>query len=274
MSNEEQIEYWNGQAGATWVEAQEQLDALLAPFNDVLLEAAEPLAALRVLDVGCGCGDTSLRLADRGALVTGVDISEPMLARARARASDRDALTFMAADAATGDLPRDQALIVSRFGVMFFDDPTAAFSNLRRAAADGGRLVFACWQKPADNPWVSVGGRAVQPFLPEPATPPDPKAPGPFAFADADYVRDILQNAGFADVQIDGHRAPLRLGGTVDEALAFQGRVGPMARVLAELSDEAREQAQAAARDALAKHLKDDGVHLEGAIWLVRAQAN
>ncbi|HBF62892.1 MAG TPA: hypothetical protein DDW59_05615 [Gammaproteobacteria bacterium] len=157
---------------------------------------------------------------------------------------------------------------------MFFSDPTDAFRNLRSLLNADGRLVFVCWQPPSENPWMSVTGRAIAPYLPEAKTPLDPRAPGPFAFADADYVRTILSNSGFHNIQFNAFTASLRVGEDADQALALQTRVGPAARVMAELDGEVREQALAAARSALAAHQDHNGIHLDAAVWIVSATAS
>ena len=196
-SNAEQIEFWNGDAGASWAKRQRRMDALLAPISSAVIEFAHCGAGDHVLDVGCGCGDTSLRLARSGAMVTGIDISKPMLARARERTREehRD-VTFVLADAATATLASDYSLLFSRFGVMFFAAPSAAFGNLRGALRANGRMCFVCWQPPQLNPWILLPMLAARPHLaPQPTL--DPHAPGPFAFADASRVEGILRRAGF-----------------------------------------------------------------------------
>ena len=270
--NDAQIEFWNGSGGETWVRAQARLDAMLAPISDAVLDHAGALDGRRILDVGCGCGATSLEAVARGAThVRGVDVSAPMLELARTRADGDARLEFSVADAATAEFAADRDLILSRFGVMFFADPVAAFANLRTALTDDGRLCFVCWQAPRANAWVSVVGAAVQPLLPTPDVPPDPKAPGPFAFADPAYVEGLLTEAGFSDVALTAFETPLRLAGDLDGAIEFQGQVGPVARVLAELEGEALAEAIAAARAALEPHLGADGLHLGAACWLVSA---
>jgi len=270
--NQQQIDYWNGEAGATWVRAQARLDVMLAPLSAVAIDAADPTEAERVIDVGCGCGTTTLEMVARGAFVWGVDISEPMLAHARQRAAGLKNVAFSVADASTQALTADHDLVFSRFGVMFFDDPVAAFKNLRSGLKAGGRMVFLCWQAPRNNPWVSIGGAAIQPFLPEEDA-PDPQAPGPFAFADPDYLRGILEQAGFADINIDSVKMDLRVGKDLDDAMEFQSQVGPAARALAELSGAQRDAALDAARTALEPFVSDAGVILGRATWLVRAGA-
>ena len=196
-----------------------------------------------------------------------------MLARARDRAAGLDNVAFSEGDAATQRYTPDHQLVFSRFGVMFFADPHAAFANIHTALSPGGRLVFMCWQAPRENPWMAVAGRAIQPYLPEPETPIDPQAPGPFAFAREEYIRDILSSGGFADVEIVDTRAQLHIGDTLDDAMAAQSEIGPAARALAELDGDQREAALAAAREALAPHVGDDGINLGAAAWLVSARA-
>jgi len=273
QSNEEQIKYWNGSAGTTWTESQQRMDQMLAPLTEAAMAATQVTSADRVIDIGCGCGDTSLQLANSAAFVRGIDISEPMLARARERATQLglENVAFDTADAATAPLEAEHQLLFSRFGVMFFADPTAAFTNLQAGLQKGGRLCFICWRPPRQNPWMSVGGAAIAPFLPEPATPPDPRAPGPFAFADKDYLAGILGTAGFKNVAIEPVDRTLKLANTLDDAMRFQGEIGPVARALAELDGKQKEQALNAARDALAEHVTDDGINLGAAIWLVTA---
>ena len=272
MSNEAQIDFWNGPAGDVWVEAQEDMDRMLAPLSELATARAASQANERAIDVGCGCGATTLALASSGSSVWGVDISEPMLAQAKTRAKQLglNNVAFSVTDAASQNYTPDHDLVFSRFGVMFFDDPKAAFSNLRQSLKPDGRLVFICWQKPAENPWMSIAGRAAQPFLPESGA-QDPKAPGPFAFADRDWVREILDTSGYRDISIEPVTPVLTVGKDVEEAMYIQGRIGPMARVLSELEGDVREQAMSAVRAALAEHETDAGVQLRAGAWLVTA---
>jgi len=271
--NQEQIDYWNGNAGSTWVDAQERMDKMLAPLTSPLIEQAAAGAGERIIDVGCGCGDTSLQLAAKGASVLGLDISEPMLARARARAqlTNQANVEFTTTDAASAPLSADHDLIFSRFGVMFFSDPTAAFSNLHSGLSDKGRLCFLCWQPPRNNPWMSTAGAAINEFMPEPETKPDPRAPGPFAFADSNYLTDTLENAGFKNISISPLTATLHIADTLDEAMDSQQQIGPLARALADLEGEAQAAALNAAREALADKMTPAGLDLGAACWLVKA---
>lgn len=271
--NSDQIEYWNTQAGPKWVAAQEHLDRMLAPISEALLERAAVSRGERVLDVGCGCGQTTLALAERGAEVTGIDISRPMLARARERAGDRPGIDFREADAAHASFEPAYDLVFSRFGLMFFDAPKAAFANLRRALVPGGRLVFCCWQDFQDNPWVLVPLGAARPYLPEPEEEPDPRAPGPFALADVDYLHAILADAGFESVLIEPYYPTVHLGDSLDEVMAFLQEIGPLSRALAELDERTRGQALASVRGALEAHVTAAGLSLDGACHLVTARA-
>ena len=269
--NSEQIQYWNGKAGETWVESQARIDTTLAPLSAAAIRKAAPQVGERVIDIGCGCGTTTLALADSGASVWGIDVSAPMLAHARTRIEDRTNIAFGQADASTQSLTPDHQLIFSRFGVMFFSDPVAAFTNLRTGLAADGRLIFLCWQSPVKNPWMSIAGAAVAPFLDSPATPPNPRAPGPFAFADAAYLNDILVLSGFNNIQIDSETANLKVGNDLDDAMRAQGQIGPLSRALNELAGEKRERALAAVRDTFSPLITADGLHLGAATWLVSA---
>ena len=276
--NAEMRTYWNEQGGPTWVAMQERMDAQIAAHGalGLALLAAQP--GERVLDVGCGCGDTSLAIARSvapGGRVLGVDISGPMLARARERAAAARLanLAFELADAQIHAFePAAFDALFSRFGVMFFDAPSKAFANIGRALCKGARLAFVCWQPPAANPWVSVPMAALAGVLPLPAPPP-PEAPGPFAFADPERVRKLLEQAGFRDVAARGERLPMSFG-TPAEAAAFLTEIGPAARAVREAGahGDVRARVEAAFRSALAPHHKDGRVALDYAVWLVSAR--
>ena len=278
-TNAEMIRYWNEAAGPPWVAMQERLDMQLAALGTLTRERAGIAAGARVLDVGCGCGGTTLELArvvgDEGRVVA-VDISAPMLARARARADAAGVgarIDWQLADAQTARF--DGAGfdgVYSRFGVMFFEDPPAAFANLRRALRPGGRLAFVCWQARERNPWMMAPALAAMQHVAFPP-PPAPDAPGPFAFADAERVRGILAAAGFADVEHEAIEQPMPLGG-LDEALELVLAVGPVGQALreAKAGPEQRERVVAAVREALTRFESPRGIEAPAAAWIVTAR--
>jgi SAM-dependent methyltransferase len=278
--NAEQITYWNQQAGPTWVAVQSLIDQQIRPLGRLAMDRAAVRPGTRVLDVGCGCGDTSIELATRVAPdgeVLGIDISAPMLTRAAQQARAAGVATrFELADAQTSAFePGRFDVLFSRFGVMFFAEPAVAFANLHRALRAGARLAFVCWQRMADNPWMTVPMSAALPHLP-PQPVPEPGAPGPFAFADPDHVRDVLTRAGFADVALESVRMTLAVGGgqDLDATVDFVLRMGPTARALREADDpELVPQVAAAVREALAPYETDEGVRMDSASWLVTARA-
>jgi SAM-dependent methyltransferase len=279
--NAEQIAHWNENAGPIWVAREALLDQQIAPLGLAAMDRAKVAAGERVLDVGCGCGQTTLELAARvgpRGSVTGIDISTPMLERARARAAERGlaGIRFVNADAQSERLgPAAFDLVFSRFGVMFFADPKAAFTNLRASLAHGGRIAFVCWQELARNPWMAVPLRAAAQQITLPA-PLAPDAPGPFSFADPDRVRGILEGAGFRDVAIERLEDKLGLGGLrapLAQAVETVLHLGPMVAALREAPPEAVTRVAAAVREALAPHATPAGVILDYSAWVVSARS-
>jgi len=279
-ANTDQKTYWNEQAGPIWVSQQERLDRQIGPHGDRAIARLAPAPGERVLDLGCGCGASSLELARRvapGGRVLGLDLSEPMLGRARERAAAAGLanVAFRVADVQSSPLEAgafDAAF--SRFGVMFFADPVAAFRNVRSALRPGGRLVFACWRPVKENPWVLVPMAAAAPLLTLPPPPPE-GAPGPFAFGDAARVRGILEAAGFEAIAIE----PVDLmmtpgGGDPEEAADTFLQVGPLASALREMGADAalRDRVRAAVRKSFEPHRRGGRVELGSAIWLVEAR--
>jgi SAM-dependent methyltransferase len=274
VSNVEQIEYWNGPEGQYWADREAQFDRMLTPFVEPLLGAADLQPSDRVLDVGCGNGAVSRAAAQRAGSVVGLDISAPMLRRAReqAAAAGITNVEFVEGDAQTHEFDAEFDAILSRFGVMFFDDPVAAFANLAVALAPGGRMAFACWQDAFANQWVAVPGATLIPIVGPPDLPP-PGAPGPFAFADRDRVAAILQAGGFSNVAIDELRTSLLLGGglDVDGVVDFFAEGGMGKRFLGDADDDVRARAFDALREALGPYATPEGVRLDAAAWLVQA---
>ena len=194
--NAAQADYWNANAGQKWTEHQEHQDQVLRPVSDRLIAAAKPKPGERVIDVGCGCGATTIQFAERvgpAGAVLGLDVSAPMLARARERAPQDLPITLALADATVHDVTSHAAdLVVSRFGVMFFADPAKSFANLRTGLKPGGRLVFACWREAKQNPWLDPAAARGGQACPAPAR-DQPGGSGP--------VRLRERGAGAADPQ-------------------------------------------------------------------------
>jgi ubiquinone/menaquinone biosynthesis C-methylase UbiE len=272
MKNQAEIENWNGAIGERWAAFQEVLDARMRAHGEQVIATAGLREGMRVLDVGAGCGDIALdaaRTVGPSGRVVGVDVSRPMLARARERATAISNLDFVEHDAAlfTADAPFDA--IVSRFGVMFFDDPGAAFANIHRAIKPGGSLTFACWKSLAENPWAAVPLAAVLEVMPPQPT-AVPNAPGPFAFADQDRVRALLSGAGWKDVTFTPFLHPMILGTTFEDALEYSSRMGPAARLLRLADDATRERALEALKATVAPLAPD--FSLASAVWIVTAK--
>jgi len=277
--NAEQIRYWGEVSGPKWVRLGDRIDRQIEPLGREAMDTAKIEPSERVIDVGCGCGQTTVELARRvgpGGHVLGVDISSPMLADAQRRLEEAALAQagVRLADAQTAELP-EADLVFSRFGVMFFADPVAAFANLRRALRPGGRLVFLCWQDPAKNPWIQVPTAAAATHVAAPEKPPAPGSPGPFAFADADRLRGILERAGFASIEIESLERAVDVAGgeSLDETVEFLTQMGPTAGLLREADEGTREAAKQSVRDALRPFRDDAGrIELGSACWLVQAR--
>lgn len=274
-ANPDQIAYWNDVHGKTWTEMSDLLDQELQGLGEAAMAALDPKPGERLVDIGCGCGQTTLALASRvgpAGAVTGVDISQPMLseARRRAEAAGVAQVEFVEADAQTYPFPAgglDAAF--SRFGVMFFADPPAAFGNIRKGLKPGGRLAFVCWRPFAENEWMLAPLTAALRHLPPPV-PPQPGAPGPFAFADPERVRGILGQAGFAQIAIDPLDMPLG-GFGLEDSLKMALRIGPLAALLREHPDAAPKAVEDI-RATLAARAVDGRIWLDGAVWIVTAR--
>jgi ubiquinone/menaquinone biosynthesis C-methylase UbiE len=269
-SNAQQIEYWNGAVGERWARLQETIDGNLASITEGLMSFAAAKPGERVLDIGCGCGTATIMLSKAvgpSGDVTGVDISAPMLAVARSRGASAN---FLEADASVHLFKPTHNLVFSRFGVMFFADPTTAFANIRKAVAPHGRLAFVCWRAVQDNPWSTAPFAAARDLLPA-QEPMDPLAPGPHAFADDARLKGILSQAGFRNIRIEKLDSTMNMGATADEAAAQALNIGLLARAVAELDKATREKIRARARDALAKFAGPQGITPPAACWLVGA---
>ena len=206
--NSKQKEFWSGSGGDVWVDKQSEMDIMLNPLGTRAISKLDLSGVTKIIDIGCGCGATTLEIAQQleSGEIIGVDISEPMLDRANQNASDQSLLnaSFQVLDVQVGDMPSDYEIAFSRFGVMFFEDPYQAFSNINNSLKENGQLCFVCWQNPSLNPWQSLSIQVIKEFLDLPS--PPAKSPGPFAFEDKNYIKDILDQSNFKDIEIDDNQ--------------------------------------------------------------------
>ncbi|HUP73883.1 MAG TPA: class I SAM-dependent methyltransferase [Acidimicrobiales bacterium] len=273
-ANAEQARYWTEDGGPNWVRDEAVYDLMLTPFNDALIDALDPRPGERVLDVGCGFGSTALAAAARGAEVHGVDISPPLIGRARERAADVGAnATFAVGDAQEDALDGPYDAVTSRFGVMFFADPIRAFRNFATATRPDGRLAFVCWQPLECNPWMLAAPNVIRSLMDDPPPPPPPGA-GPFAFGDTAFVERVLTEAGWSETSIATFEADAFMGG-------HDGVKGAVNHVLGNSAAKALLAAgDASLRDRAAAILTEqfDALSVDGlvtfpaAAWLVTAR--
>ena len=271
----EQTQLWNGPAGRAWVDAQELLDQILEPFQALLVAAVAAGPRGRVLDVGCGTGSTTLavaRLLGAEGRCIGIDISDPMIAAAQARAERKgSSARFLCADAQAHAFETASFdMIVSRFGVMFFDDPIRAFANLRQAARDEAELRCLAWRSTAENPFMTTAERAAAPLLPN-LPPRRPDAPGQFAFADRHRVHAILEQSGWSEIDI----RPIDVSCTLPEKelVRYVTRLGPVGLILQEADDQTRSRVIETVRAAFDPYVDGTDVLFTAACWMIGAQA-
>lgn len=270
---QDQATLWNTRGGRGWVETQEVLDRLFQPFEDVLVEAAFSGSKKRVLDIGCGTGATTVAVAKRtGADAVGVDISDPMIEAARSRAQRESvAVTFVRADAQRHPFEAARFdMVLSRFGVMFFDDPVQAFENLRRAATGDAELRFIAWRSPAENPFMTTAERAAAPLLPN-LPPRRPDAPGQFGFSDPARVRTILEQSGWRGIEVE----PLDVVCTAreEDLVRYVKWMGPVGMALQGLDEETRDRVLGAVLPAFDPYRDGSDVRFNAACWSVAAAA-
>jgi SAM-dependent methyltransferase len=271
-SNREQLAAWDGDEGGYWAEHAEYFDRSVADYHRRLLTVAAIAARERVLDIGCGTGQTTrdaARAATEGSAL-GVDLSATMLDDARRRAAD-DGLpnvVFLQADAQMHPFEKQAFdVAISRTGAMFFGDPVVAFANIGRALVPSGRLVLVAWQPLAANEWIREIAGALAAGRDRPAPPPD--APGPFALADPERVRAILSSAGFATVEFEAVESGMWFGADADDAQRFI--VGLVGWMLEGLDDTGRHRALDDLRATVDAHTTPDGVVFGSAAWIIRA---
>jgi SAM-dependent methyltransferase len=272
--NTQQIEFWNGPSGERWAALNETTERSLSFITAALMPFAAAKPGERVLDVGCGCGATTLALSRAvgpTGLCRGIDISRPMLEAARRRAKGNGEIAFVEADAARYHFEPEYDLAFSRFGVMFFADPIGAFANIRSALKPTGRLAFVCWRALQENAWAARPLASAMDLLP-PQPPFDPHAPGPFAFADHDRLLAILASAGFRDPAANRLDTLMNMGATLEDAVAAALSIGPLSRAAMELDDAARDTVRGRVRGVLAEFETPAGICPPAACWLVSAR--
>lgn len=278
--NAREAQYWNSAATRPWAELYEKIDTLFAEMTETALDGAALQPGERVIDIGCGSGTTVLELARRvgpAGRVLGVDVSEPSVETARRRiaaAGVRNADVVLSDASSHAFAPESFDLVFSRFGIMFFADPIATFTHVRRALKRSGRLAFMVFRKPQENPWSTGPAAAVRHLLP-PVTAPGPEDPGQYSWADPARVRRILEGAGFRDVVLTPYDTGVRLAGPggAAEAADFTMHIGPVVRALSSGSVERPDLVRAGLEEFFAKHDTPQGVVLPAALWLVAAQA-
>jgi SAM-dependent methyltransferase len=275
--NADQIAYWNGTGGQRWADRQPVQDILLKPIADILIDRARIKAGERILDVGCGSGSTSFAFAQvvgPAGHVTGIDISAPMLARAREVAPRGAPVEFILADATVHAFAAESYdLLASRFGVMFFADPALSFANMRKGMRRSGRLAFACWREPRENPFFMMPLQAAYRHVPR-MPQPGPEDPGPFAFASEERVRRVLGAAGFTAIALEPCNLALdvAVGRGLDAAVQGALEIGPAARALTDQPADVVSAVAKSIREALTPHVKGQTVPLDAAIWIVTAK--
>jgi ubiquinone/menaquinone biosynthesis C-methylase UbiE len=277
--NADQIAYWNGPGGQRWTDRQQTQDILLAPVSDILVDRAKAKVGERIVDVGCGCGATTIAFAERvgpAGHVFGIDISAPMLARARQMAPAGIPVDFVLADATVYPFVSGSFdLMVSRFGVMFFAEPALSFANMRRALRPSGRLTFVCWREPRENPWLMMPLQAVYKHVPK-LPQLGPEDPGPFAFASEQRVIRILSEAGFSGIEMEPCDLSLdvAVGRGLDAAVETALEIGPASRALEGQPPDVRAAAANSIREALAPFASGNSVPLAASIWIVTASGS
>lgn len=274
-ANRDQYNAWNGENGQRWVADADRRDSALAPIGDLLIDNSNIHAGDRILDIGCGCGATTLAAATRVGThghVVGLDLSEPMLSIAEHRALQAATtnVAFVHGDAQTHQLEQVFDHVISRFGTMFFDDPIAAFTNIARDLAPDGRVRIVTWQPLEANEWLTVPGAALLPY----ASAPDlgQAGPGMFAQSDPETIRPVFRQAGLGDTTVTPHTLALTFGSTVEEAVGYLADAGPGRALLDTVPPDRLDEALASVRETLADHVTLEGVQLDAAVWIIEAR--
>ena len=276
--NIKQKQFWSGAGGDVWVDKQREMDIMLNPLGERVIQGLDLKEETKILDIGCGCGATTLEIAkivNQGEVI-GVDISEPMLERATQTASDMafTNISYQVKDVQVDEMPNNYFDIAfSRFGVMFFEDPFEAFNNINHSLKDDGQLSFVCWQHASLNPWQSLSIQVIKEFLDLPA--PPPKSPGPFAFEDKSYIEEILNASGFRDIEIKDNQEDIVMfsGKSIREACEDYLTINPVVtEMLKNSPSELREEILEALIGKFSNYHKDDGLLFPSATWIVTAK--
>ena len=274
--NKNQRDFWSGKGGDIWVERQNAMDTMLSPLGEAALNKLNLNEGENVLDIGCGCGHTTLNIAKRispDGQVTGLDISKPMLKRAKESANEMSIsnASFNCVDVQTDDIGEEvYSAAFSRFGVMFFEDPVAAFCNINKSLITGASLSFVCWQSPALNPWQSLFIEAVKKYVDLPS--PPPRSPSPFAFMESEYVSSILEESNFQNIMIEGHEAEVNmfsersLSDSVKDYISINPVVSGM---LKDSTEQEKTEIINSAIEAFSPYYSAKGLMFPSATWLV-----
>ncbi|HIA43160.1 MAG TPA: class I SAM-dependent methyltransferase [Gammaproteobacteria bacterium] len=274
--NKNQRDFWSGKGGDIWVERQNAMDTMLSPLGEAALNKLNLNEGENVLDIGCGCGHTTLNIAKRispDGQVTGLDISEPMLKRAKESANEMSIsnASFNCVDVQTDDIGEEvYSAAFSRFGVMFFEDPVAAFCNINKSLITGASCSFVCWQSPALNPWQSLFIEAVKKYVDLPS--PPPRSPSPFAFMESEYVSSILEESNFQNIMIEGHEAEVNMfsGRSLSDSVKDYISINPVvSEMLKDSHEEQKTEIINSAIEAFSPYYSAKGLMFPSATWLV-----
>ena len=277
-ANKDQKDFWSGKGGDIWVKRQQAMDTMLNPLGEAALKKLELNEDSNVLDIGCGCGNTTLSIAEKikpSGRVTGLDISKPMLQRAIESAQNRslENTSFQCLDVQTEDFGVNTFnAAFSRFGVMFFEDPVAAFRNINESLLPRSPLSFICWQSPIQNPWQSLFVQEVKKFIDLPS--PPPRSPGPFAFMESDYVNSILENSNFENVEIVGYEAKVNMfsGRSLSDAVKDYTSINPVVtEMLKDSTEELKERILNSVIEVFSPYFSEKGLIFSSATWIVTA---
>ena len=274
--NKNQRDFWSGKGGDIWVERQNAMDTMLSPLGEAALNKLNLNEGENVLDIGCGCGHATLNIAKRispDGQVTGLDISEPMLKRAKESANEMSIsnASFNCVDVQTDDMGEEvYSAAFSRFGVMFFEDPVAAFCNINKSLITGASLSFVCWQSPALNPWQSLFIEAVKKYVDLPS--PPPRSPSPFAFMESEYVSSILEESNFQNIIIEGHEAEVNMfsGRSLSDSVKDYISINPVVSgMLKDSTEQEKTEIINSAIEAFSPYYSAKGLMFPSATWLV-----